>query len=311
MATGDLITSARYNVMQSKVGNVLGNGTGQLGYGQTLQSFQLNVGKQVDAADITRLRSDLIKVYAHQTGMLPSGLVNVQPNDEITDVDYVLYENISEETYVNRNLIDIATQSSLENKLQSQRQSLWGAAGQVKTLVHEFTVTFPGGYQVSNINGTTQLATGVDHRRHFFNAGGEIRFAASIVNGTGAKTLDWASMFIAMGSVRFSYDKTIASSGAGSSIGNFNLTDTYQTIFVKSGSSSYSDNLYTIKARGDQNSNQITFRIEISDNNGSVVYTVYDESVNGIITSSISQLRPTGSYVSVFTPLYQNLVNLA
>lgn len=310
MATGDLITSARYNVMQSKVGNVLGNGTGQLGYGQTSQSYQLNVGKQVDAADITRLRNDLVKVYAHQTGMLPSGLVNVQPNDEIADVDYVLYENISEEIYTNRNIIDIASQASVENKVQSQRNALWGGAGQTRTLVHEFKVTFPGGYQVSNINGTTQVATGVDHRRHFFNSGGEIRFSASIVNGTGAKTIDWANMFIAMGAVRFSYNKTLGSSGAGSNIGNFELTDTYQTIFVKSGSSSYSDNLYTVKARGSQNSNEIFFRIEISDNNGTVVYTVYDESVNGTITSSISQLRPTGSYVSVFTPLYQNLVDL-
>lgn len=310
MATGDLITSARYNVMQSKIGNVLGNGTGQLGYGQTLQSYQLNVGKQVDAADITRLRSDIVKVYAHQTGTLPAGLVSLQTSDEITDIDYASYESISETSFLNRNNIDIATQASVETKVQSQRLSTWGGAGEPTTLVHEFSVLFPGGYQVSNINGTTQLATGVDHRRHFFNAGGEIRLSANIANGTGSKTLDWASIFVSMGNIRFSHSSTQASSGAGTSIGNFNLTDTFQTVFMKTGSSSYSDNMYLVKVKGSQDSNEIIFRVEISDNNG-LTNVVYDESVNGTLTSSVSQLRPTGSYVSVFTPTFQNLINLA
>lgn len=310
MAIGDLVTAARYNVIQSKAGNVLGNGTGQLGYGQALQSYQLNVGKQVDAADMNRLRSDLVKIHAHQTGTLPSSIPTIQQLVDIDDSDYIAYETVSNTIYDNRNLIDISTQSSLENKVSSQRQSIWGGAGQVNTIVHELSVIFPGGFQVTNINGTTQTATGVDHRRHFFNAGGEIRFSASIVNGTGSKTLDWASMFISMATVRFGYNSTYASSGAGTNIGNFELTDTFQTVFMKAGTSSYSDNAYTIKAKGAQNTNEIVFRIEISDNNGSAT-VVYDEAVNGTITSSVSQLRPTGSYVSVLTPLYQNLVQLA
>lgn len=310
MAIGDLVTAARYNVIQSKAGNVLGNGTGQLGYGQPLQSYQLNVGKQVDSVDMTRLRSDLIKIHAHQTGTLPSSLPIISQFADIQDDEYLTYESVADTIYNNRNLIDISTQSSAENKISSQRQSIWGGAGQVNTIVHEFSVTFPGGFPVTNINGTTQTATGADHRRHFFNAGGEIRFSASIVNGTGSKTLDWASMFISMSNVRFGHSSTTASSGAGTSIGNFNLTDTFQTVFLKAGSSSYSDNSYTVKAKGAQNTDEIVFRIEISDNNGSA-NVVYDEAVNGTITSSISQLRPTGSYVAVTTPLYQNLVQLA
>lgn len=113
-----------------------------------------------------------------------------------------------------------------------------------------------------------------------------------------------------MATVRFGYNSTYASSGAGTNIGNFELTDTFQTVFMKAGTSSYSDNAYTVKAKGAQNTNEIVFRIEISDNNGSAT-VVYDEAVNGTITSSVSQLRPTGSYVSVLTPLYQNLVQLA
>ena len=310
MAIGDIITAARYNVIQSKAGNVLGNGNGQLGYGQELQSYQLNSSKQIDAADMNRLRSDLVKIHAHQTGTLPASLSVIQEFSDITDFDYIAYENVANTTYQNRNLIDIATQSSVETRISSQRNANWGGAGQVNTIVHEFSVLFPGGFLVTNINGTTQTATGVDHRRHFFNAGGEIRMSASIINGSGSKTLDWASMFISMSNIRFSSNGVTASSGVGTSIGNFNLTNVFQTVYTKTGSSSYSDNAYVIKARGEQNSNQIIFRIEISDNNGSAS-GVYDEAVNGTITSSVSQLRPTGSYVSVISPVYQNLVLLA
>lgn len=309
MAVNDLITAARYNVIQSKAGNVLGNGTGQLGYGEALSSYQLGVGSVVNDADMVRLRSDLVKIHAHQTGTLPANLPIIPAGDDITDADYVLYETVADTVYTNKNQINVATQASVESKVSSQRTSVWGGGGQQNTIVHEFTVTFPGGYNVTNINGTTQAASGVDHRRHFFNAGGEIRFSASIINGTGLKTQDWANMFIAMASVKFDYNRTYASSGAGSNIGNFDLTDSYQTLFIKAGSSSYSDNSYTVKAKGAQNTNVITFKIEISDNNGGAV--VYDEAVNGTLTSSISQLRPTGSYVSVSSPTYQNVTLLA
>ncbi len=309
MAVNDLITAARYNVIQSKVGNVLGNGTGQLGYGEVLSSYQLGVGAVVNDADMVRLRTDLTKAYAHQTGTLPT-LTTPGAGNDITDSDYAVYEGVTTSVYTNKNQINVATQASVENKISSQRTSIWGGGGQVNTIVHEFTVTFPGGYNVSNINGTSQVATGVEHRRHFFNAGGEIRFAASISNGTGLKTQDWANMFINMSTIKFNYTSTYASSGAGSTIGNFELTDVYQTLFVKAGSSSYSDNAYKVKAKGAQTSNIITFRIEISDNDGSGTI-VYDEAVNGTLTSSISHLRPTGSYVSVPTPTYQNITLLA
>ena len=41
MAVGDLVTAARYNVIQSTVANVLGIGSGDKGYGQSLQSSQV------------------------------------------------------------------------------------------------------------------------------------------------------------------------------------------------------------------------------------------------------------------------------
>lgn len=45
MAVNEIITVARYNQMQSKVALVLGNGSGQYGYGETLQSTQVSTAE--------------------------------------------------------------------------------------------------------------------------------------------------------------------------------------------------------------------------------------------------------------------------
>ena len=143
MAVNDLITAARYNVIQSKAGNVLGNGTGQLGYGEALSSYQLGVGSVVNDADMVRLRSDLVKIHAHQTGTLPANLPTIPAGDDITDADYVLYETVADTVYTNKNQINVATQASVESKVSSQRTSVWGGGGQQKYIyemkTHEAT----------------------------------------------------------------------------------------------------------------------------------------------------------------------------
>lgn len=290
MAIGSLITASDYNAIQSKVGTILGNGVSQSGYGQILNSSQVPIDKTITSNDMETLKLDAVKAYAHQTGSLPV-LPTLNVGDEIPYSVYQTYSTVADSIYTNKNLINVATQASAENKLSSSRSTIWGGISTVQKISHEFSVIF----------------SSVDSRRHFFNAGGEIRFAASIINGTGAKTNAWVGMFTSMGNVKFSYNATSASSGTGSSIGNFNLSTGYQTVFIKSGTSTYSDNYVSIKAKGEQSINTVTFLIEFYDG----VSNLYDEAVNGTITSSISQLRPTGAYVSVPSPTYANLATLS
>lgn len=290
MAIGSLITASDYNVIQSKVGTVLGNGVAQSGYGQILNSSQVPISKTITSNDIEVLRLDAVKAYAHQTGTLPV-LPTVNVGDEIPYSIYSSYSSVADSIYTNKNAIDIATQASVENKISSSRSTIWGGASTIQQLNHEVAVTFAS----------------TDARRHFFNAGGEIRFSESIINGTGSKTSEWVSMFTAMATVKFSYNATVASSGTGSSIGNFDLTDVYQTVFLKYGTGTYSDNYILIKAKGSQTSNIATFMIELFDG----VANLYDEAINGTLTSSVSQLRPTGIYVSVPTPTYANLITIS
>lgn len=176
------------------------------------------------------------------------------------------------------------------------------------SIQHEFEVTFPGGYTTTSNAGSLVTATGADHRRHFFNAGGEIRITPTITGGTGSKYNDWRTMITNLGTVKFnSTTATPTGSGTSFNIGNFNLTDTYQTIFEKYGSGVYSENFIRIQARGAQNSNIVRFLVIFNDADTGG----FDETVTGTITNTVSQLRPTGSYVSLPTPTYRTIKNLS
>lgn len=291
MAVGSIISAARYNAIQAKAETILGNGSGRFGYGQIpLLSSIINQNNLVRASHMQSLRTDLTKAYVHQTGSLPV-LTNVLLDEEITDAVYVQYEAVSNYIYNNRNDIFESTQGSVESKLTSNRSSTspWGGGLQPQSIYHEFKVIF----------------SNADARRHFFNAGGEVRISTSITNTSGAKAVDWAGMMSATGIIKFSDNGTNASSGNTTGIGNFDLTSSYQTVFNKPGTGVYSSNDYIVKAK-QNSSSEIQFRIEFFDGAVGPV----DEPVVADITSSVSQLRATGIYVENPSPLYQNVQTL-
>lgn len=292
MSVGQLITASRFNIMQSKIATILGNGSGQFGYGQIVNGTTVNATTDfIEASDLNSVRLDIINAYVHQTGSLPV-LPTLAIGTDVEDATFVTYETLANTIFVNKNLIFEATQASVETKLNSTRSSQWGGTGQPQTIYHKFNVVF--------INS--------DHRRHFFNAGGEIRFVASLTGGSSLKDTNWASILSAMGTVKFNYLAATGLTGLSGNIGNFDLTSSFQTIYTKAPATYfYSTNDYVIKAKGDQNSNIIEFSVEFTDGTrGSV-----DDPVTGTITSSISQLRPTGIYVEVPTPIFNTVQTLS
>jgi hypothetical protein len=298
MAVGEIISAARYNAMQSKIGNVLGVGSGQFGYGQLpLASSQVSSTNTVNANHMQQLKTDLIKAYVHQTGNDP-GLPNVVTDEDITDVVYANYETISNYIFNNKNDIFEPTQASVEAKLTNQRTTSWGGNSQPQSVYHRFRVTFADDNQA----------------RYFFNAGGEVRFAASLTGGSGAKYLEWTGMLTAMGTVKFNYNTTTGGSGTSpNNIGYFELTNTDAIIWIKSGSGVYSENDVIIYARK-VSAGVIEFTVEFNDGaTGSAGggFGPVDDPVTGTLTSTITQLRPTGAYVSVNSPVYQTTTNLS
>ena len=70
--SGSPILAADYNNIWNLVNTVLGTGTGQYGYNQTLNSSQVSVRKTFKLADWVNLRTDIIRILTHQTGVAPT-----------------------------------------------------------------------------------------------------------------------------------------------------------------------------------------------------------------------------------------------
>jgi len=296
MAIGDLITAARYNNIQSVVATVMGTGSGTDGYGQALASSTVSAGSAVTALDMQNLYDDMFAARVHQTGAAPTQIADMaagniigedtSDNPDGTAKGYTDFEGLLPTITGDKFLIH-ASQASIEAAISSTRTTSWNGL-----ITHEFTVTFAS----------------ENDRRYFFNAGGEIRFSAALTSAVGSKDTDWATLLANMGTIKFNYTDTSATgTGTGSAIGNYDLTGTYQQIFIKTGSGVYAENDYNINARS-PTATTIQFRAQFRDDDAGDPDV--DENIDGDITSTIQQYRPSGLYVNVASPSYANDVAL-
>ena len=309
MALGDTITAARINNLQSRIELILGSGSGQNGYGQSLSSAQVSNDTTATAADLNAIYTDVLKARVHQVG--PGDLsvaqvvqnLNVIAEDEsffvddsgVTSADpegakkgLADFESLMSTIESDKALVD-SSQATLETGIGSVRSSTWNGL-----IYHEFIATF----------------SSADERRYFFNTGGEIRISSANTSSGTPKGLDWSALCTSTGTIRFGSNTTTSTAGGGTSIGNFDLTSNYQNVYNKVGSGTgsgiYAANTYTVKVRSDIDT-RIIFRIEFSD---LAVDNVIDNNVDGILRSTIQHYRATGD-VATAAPTYFNSVTLS
>ena len=233
-----LITANRFNTLRQSVDNVLGNGAGDTGYGQTLTSSTINVGDIINASHINAVYEDLRKCYKHQNGGDPatSLIQAVTQGDLVKDTDGVnytgwdQYEALASNISTNR-LTVAGTQQSIATAMTRSRGS-WNG-----TIV-----------QVSDVSFAS-----ADARRHFFNQGGFIRIIASTSDGSSLGN-SWQNMFNNnAGNVDLKAHSTTRSGSGGSvsgALGNYELSGAYQYIYQNfdAGGGAYSANDYYIEA---------------------------------------------------------------
>jgi hypothetical protein len=295
MAIGDIITASDYNNIKTDITSVIGKISS--GYGQDLRSPTVASSNTVTSENMRLLYLDLMSARIHQTGILSTTVIpptvgNLIAWDTSTDPDGVkkgLADFISVKNLALAFDSSITpfpdTSFSLVTATSSSRNGTtnpWGTVSNTVSIVHTVTFTF----------------TDANHMQYFFNAGGQVRFFSSIVDGSGAKTLDWANMLLAMGTVFFGKSNTqsLNNSGIGTSIGYTLMTSTYQLVYSKYGSSVYSDNVCTIEARR-PSTTTLQFRITFNDaDTGTSETSPVDESVNGTITSVVQIRQPNSSF---------------
>ncbi len=305
MAVGDIISQSRYNELQGKISALLGVGSGDKGYNNTVSSNPVAVGNEVLVSDMNNLFTDFEKVYVHINNTSPTTINTVSTSNEIEDLLYNAYEILIVELQDDRFLLS-GNQADIEsggvNSVRNGATSPWGGTSQPQAVNHTVKVSY-----------SSQAA-----RRCFFNAGGEIRFDSSInIDNVPAdtnlqKNQDWYDIIFNAGQIKFGRTATTNTKPSGTSfaIGNEDLTTSYQTIYRKTGSiaGGYSDNEYYIQAKLESNNTDITFNIVFNDldvGNGGA-----DEYVAGVLTSAVSHIRASGSYVNSPAPSYAKTSDL-
>jgi len=283
--SGDTITAAQFNGLQSRVNQLLGVGSGDFGYGQSVSSSQvlsltdpdIPDGDSVTAAQFNNIRSDLRTAFIHQNGTeIPINSFSagdiIGADASGTDIEFdtnesfiILNEDASKgfndlldtisDLEVNRFQIH-PSQEQVQVRAADERTSDWNG-----TIVSAFTVSF----------------TTANDRRFFFNSGGQIRISGTNdLNTSDAPSQErdegWNNLLENPGEIHFDYNSTTITGQNTSGVsfpdgvvGNDNLTGTYQVIFRKDANSgTYGDSYWEIQAREDS-ATQLRFRIELVD----------------------------------------------
>jgi hypothetical protein len=323
------ITAESINLLFERMNLILGNGSGQNGYGQgqgvgygpEISTYPVsnnpsgNLPTIISAADVNALFADMLRCRIHQIGTAPTEIAQIVQNLNVvglnssffiddqgivtTDPDgdkkgIVDYQTVMTQIEANKFLAH-PSQMSLENGITAVRTTAWNGI-----ITHEFTASF----------------LNADHRRHFFNSGGEIRFSSNNSNSNTSKGQDWNSMLVGIATVKFDYQRTLstANAGTGSNIGNYQLTNSYQLLYRKvrsTGAVVYSGNEYTIEGR-QSSTNQLQFRVRYADISDNLNNRNLDENVDGRLESNIRIFRASGDVsVKVPAPNFTNNILLA
>ena len=297
-----IITAERYNNLRATVDTVLGVGTGNSGYGQSLQSSSVSVGDTVQADHLNNLYRDIRISYKHQNGGNPTAaqLQEVSAGELIYDNDttdfkgWDQYEALAANITTNRLNAAGAQLQQFNSTVSKTRTATWNG-----TIEHRFNMSF------STANDA----------RYFFNSGGTLKIATTISGGSGSKTADWRDNILApAGTITINHTTTTRSGTQGTvtSTGwyDFNVGQDY-TVYsqIDGGTGVYTENDYYIVVNKTSTSNLYVRVIlrdqDAGDKTGSG--PAVDEDVNGSLTCSVQYQKaitdvvgpvPTFSYAA-------------
>ena len=294
------ILANRYNTLRNNVNLVLGISdisAPNFGYGQGFSTNSV-VGSQsvtnvvdadkVTAQDYEDLYIDLIRTRSHQVGaavaideFVVGDYENNPATAEIIEESYISgLESLA--TSIQTDRLEVDTDNLTITGLPTASSTRLDTYTWSTSISHIFVVTFD-----------TDL-----ERRHFFNAGGQVRISASVdYTGSQAKTVDWQTILNDMGSTSFKANDTVnnAAVGTGSNLGNYDLTNSYQLVYTKDGGAVYARNEYLIYAKEYSTGNAtsaIQFKVNFDDGRPNDLTYGIDEPVFGTFTSTVETATP-------------------
>jgi hypothetical protein len=274
---GDSITASDWETIRTNIAKIEGTASesttegydlaGQISYGSA-RTAGLTI-TDTDTNTLINAVQDLA-VYTGATNVIS----DVSNGATIQETDLNNTQTTLTNIYAVRNNA-VSTYLSQEAKASSSRTSAWST-----TVTHDVSMLF---------KDAENLSTG--QRAAFFNAGGSVYFTAGRSGGSSNdQNTDWTNMLSAMGTIKMNLTQTTASSGTTTSIGAYDLSSGYTTIYEKSGSGSYSTNYYKIQAKDVGGAfEEIRFLITFGDSHTG---RGYFDSVDGTLSSVVGVFRP-------------------
>lgn len=284
-ASGDPIGALDYNSIRNKIIPIIGVGSADKGYGQAVQSTAVFEGNVATKAQWDALRFDILNAKLHQDGVIPA-IVEIQKTTPIRfgpgnpNTDYSILSDIA----VSNRFTVAAGQTVLSAKANRTLETAWSTSASC-----ELTLTF------LNSNDA----------RYFFNSGGKIKFTSTRTGGAlTAQNGAWTSLLSTVGTQTFSADPTLI-------VNFYKLTNSYQTFYVRSSSTPYSDNSFKLEAKSNVADNiggtasQVTIKISWLDSYvdpdtlaapGSYpASTPPGDVVDGILSINVEETKASGT----------------
>jgi hypothetical protein len=238
------ISKTDYNNIRNKLVNIIGSGSADSGWGQTLISSSVDESNKITINEYNNLRFDIINAYKHIFGSNPIIVQPVEGNtvrysetfvpNTTTDAPVTQYDTYANTIINNRFTVDASQSGTFSWPATS---TAWpGVYGAAWTSRIQCTVT-----------ASWPSATAA---RHFFNSGGEIRFAASRSGGSGTQqNTAWTDLLSGAGTRAFGANKPSTGTSPANGQNWFRLTSSYQQWYSVSSSTPYGANNYVIFAR--------------------------------------------------------------
>ena len=291
------IQKVDYNATQSDVASVMGTGTADFGYGQTLLSSQVNDDSRVTVNEWANLRYDIINAWIHQFGSAPAPVTAA----------------VGDLVRANSGTSPYSSYQPFANVLLANRFGIHSSQAVTRTgpsvgVFWNAQQTWPGVYGVSwstKIQSTVTVSfTTANKARAFFNSGGEIRFISSRTGGAASQqNSSWTTLLNSAGTVAFGGVKPSPTTEPNDGQNFYRLSSVFQYFYTASSTSPYSANIYRIAARtpsvSDNSSgtaNTIEFLVEWLDSHpGAAAY----DSVDGTMSLSVNTLEASGTLTPV------------
>lgn len=250
---GDLITAVSFNTLADKIDDWFSDGCVACAFGGPNQKFgwggslvsNKNIGNDILATDFNEM-IDRINIGVDIVNGVAGTLPNLSIGNDIYASEYNNIENKESAIRALKNTID-AVELSIHAGTTDARTTAW--PGTIDDICR---------YTFTSFNSA----------RYFFNSGGAILISMALTGGSTGNAANWVSLFNRMGTVILDLDTTYqtGTDGAPSAIGYYNLTTTWQQIFIQSGPGYvYSDNEIEINARRSASGNYIEIQVVLND----------------------------------------------